>query len=118
MWVFVRTAEGWRQQGETLIEHQKHDSYNASQFPLVNITASRDGNTAILNGAIWRRDSNGTWSRFGALRAPLGAVAISTDGDTIVVGNPEENSGVGASLVFSNQITPLRGLLPRAAGLP
>jgi hypothetical protein len=80
MWVFVRVNGFWNQQGQTIIEHQPHYGYNSSVFPLVNVAVSTDGNTAILNNAIWTRDVDGFWTETGALRAQLGPVRISADG--------------------------------------
>lgn len=83
-----------------------------------SVALSADGNTAIVGGesddggqgAAWVYvRSNGVWSQQGAKLVGTGgvgggaqgsSVAISADGNTAVVGAPEDNGLVGATWVF------------------
>ncbi len=107
MWVFVRANGVWKQQGQTQIASQPHDG----NLPNVYVAVSADGNTAALNTTVWSRDSD-AWTQTGVLAAPIGPVATSADGATIMVGNPTDNNGIGEALVFIDRTAPLRGRGP------
>ena len=84
-----------------------------------SVALSGDGNTAIVGGpndnssagAAWIfTQSNGAWSQQGSKLVGTGAVgnpqqgisvALSTDGNTAIVGGPNDNSSGGAAWVFS-----------------
>lgn len=83
------------------------------------VALSADGNTALIGapsdnnqiGAVWvfTRDNNGSWSQQGKLvgsgnlgPADQGAsVALSADGNTALIGGPNDNSKLGAVWVFT-----------------
>jgi hypothetical protein len=108
MWVFVRANGIWTQQGQTQIARQPRN-YN---LPEVYVAVSANGNTAVLNTTVWTRDDTGAWSQTGAFAAPIGPVAISADGGTIMVGNPSDNNGIGSTLIFIEGTGPFRGRQP------
>jgi hypothetical protein len=84
-----------------------------------SVAISADGNTAIVggpqdsggNGAAWIFvRTNGAWSQQGTKLVGTGAVgnaqqgwsvAISGDGNTALVGGPADDSGIGATWVFT-----------------
>ncbi len=115
VWVFTRSGDTWTQQGGKLVaadaEGLAHQGYSVS--------LSNDGNTAIVGGAfdggnvgaawIWTR-RGGTWTQQGGKLVGAGvvgqaeqgsSVAISRDGNTALVGGPNDNSGIGAAWVFT-----------------
>jgi formylglycine-generating enzyme required for sulfatase activity/WD40 repeat protein len=124
-WVFVRNGGTWTQQGPKLVGNGGKISGQGSSVAL-----SADGNTAVVGGlgdgasssdwldgtgAVWVFvRSNGVWSQQGpklvgsgaALLPPSksdrqgSAVAVSADGNTIVVGGYGDASGTGATWVF------------------
>ncbi len=111
-WVFVRSNGVWSQQYKLVGTSAVG---NASQG--YSVALSANGNTAIVGGlydnsslgAAWvfvRSDS--VWSQQGAKLVGAGAVgdadqgrsvALSADGDTAIVGGPDDNN-VGAAWVF------------------
>ena len=113
-WVFTRNGVIWSQQGGKLIPSDTvgRGSVGAS------VALSADGNTALIGGpndggpgAAWVfTRSNGTWSQQGPKLVGSGvttaaaqgsAVALSSDGNTALVGGPAENSFVGAAWVYT-----------------
>jgi hypothetical protein len=107
-WVFTRSGGTWSQPTEL-------DGHGVTGGPLA---LSADGNTAIvggpgdsnLNGAAWIfTRSSGAWSQGGKLvgsgavgEAGQGwSVALSGDGNTAILGGPNDNNGVGAAWVFT-----------------
>jgi len=108
-WVFVRTADGWRQQGPKL---KAIDEAGAGLFGS-SVDLSADGNVALIGGpgdqwagpfvtagAAWIFTRSGdTWSQFGPKLLPGGpisssyfgwSVALSGDGNTAMVGGPRD----------------------------
>jgi hypothetical protein len=85
----------------------------------VSVVLSTDGNTAVVGGlsdnafegAAWVfTRSNGIWTQQGEKLVGTGAVgksfqghsvALSADGDTVIVGGPYDNSDAGAAWVFA-----------------
>ena len=85
------------------------------------VALSGDGNTALISGyldrgsrgAVWvfTRDAGGTWTEQAKLVPPTDAIgaaphfgsgiALSEDGRTALIGGPSDNSGVGATWVFT-----------------
>jgi hypothetical protein len=110
-WVWTRSGGVWSQQGNKLVGTGAYP--NAAQGWSVAISA--DGNTAIVGGpgedAVWvYTRSAGVWSQEGGILVGSGAVgaaaqgtsvAISSDGSTVLVGGPNDNSNAGAAWVFS-----------------
>ena len=114
-WIFIRRAgAAWIQQGDKLVGT---DGIDAEQGTSVAISA--DGNTVLIGGpmdnggvgAAWifvRK--NGIWSQEGSKLvgnditgiAKQGiSVSISADGNTALIGGPEDNISLGASWVFT-----------------
>ena len=116
-WVFTRTNSVWTQQGNKLAGAGAVG--NASQGA---VALSSDGNTAIIGGAtdnggagaVWVfTRSGGVWTQQGdkllgtgavngqSGAAQGGAVALSADGNTALVGGYLDNASVGAAWVFT-----------------
>jgi FG-GAP-like repeat len=116
VWVWTRSGSVWTQQGPKLVGSGAVG--NAAQGESVSLSA--DGNTAIVGGPfdnraggsggqgaawIWTR-SNGVWSQQGSKLVGSGAVggasqgtsvSLSGDGNTAVVGGPDDNEDFHAS---------------------
>jgi hypothetical protein len=116
-WVFTRSNGSWAQQGAKLVG--SGGSNTAEQG--LSVALSADGNTAAVggpndntgDGAVWVfTRSNGAWSQVGMKLVGSGAingnpgaeqgtaVALSGDGNTLMVGGPNDNAGDGAVWVF------------------
>jgi hypothetical protein len=110
-WVYTRSNGVWTQQGDKL-----------GQGPAVALSA--DGNTAIVGdggdnngvGAAWvYTRSNGVWTQQGDKLVGTGwvgsiatpgalqglSVALSSDGNTAILGGPADDAYVGAAWVFT-----------------
>ena len=114
-WVFVRSGSTWTQQGSKLIGSGAIGA--AGQGFAVALSA--DGNTALIGGytdngdagAVWVfTRSGGTWTQQGTKLVGSGAsanakqgasVALSSDGNTSLIGAPRDNSSAGAAFVFT-----------------
>jgi lipocalin len=114
-WVFTRSNGVWTQQGSKLVG----TGAVGSALQGSSVALSGDGNTAIVGGyhdnnlgAVWvYTRSNGVWTQQGAKLVGTGAlgstifqgysVSMSTDGNTAIVGGPEDNSGAGAVWAFT-----------------
>jgi hypothetical protein len=123
VWVFVRTHTGWVEQGPKLVGGRftkRGDLFGAS------VALSRSGNVALVGapgyngfaGTVWVfRRVHGVWGS-GVELVPLGetgaaafgwAVSLSGDGQTALVGGPDDDMpkgyqgymGKGAAWVFS-----------------
>jgi RHS repeat-associated protein len=113
VWVFTRSEGTWSQQGKKLTDGEAlSDALFGSSVAL-----SSDGNTALIGGpgggipndAMWTFTRvGGNWASQGVLTAGAGephfgtSLALSSDGSTVLVGGPNESSGVGAAWVFVN----------------
>ena len=112
-WVYTRSNGVWTQQAKLV---GTGAIGNASQGASVSL--SGDGNTAIIggpndngfNGAAWVfTRSGGVWSQQAkliatdAIRLPTQgrSVSLSHDGNTAIVGGPDDNFGLGAAWVFT-----------------
>jgi hypothetical protein len=115
-WVFVRDGNGvWTQQGDKLTGN---DVVGPAQQG-GSVALSADGNTALvggnldngITGAAWVyiRDGNGVWTQQGGKLVGTGAagsarqgssVALSSDGNTAIVGGKEDNGDAGAAWVY------------------
>ncbi len=114
-WVFVRTGPGWAQQGPKLTGGEEA---GAGQFG-DGVALSGDGSTALVGG---REDGGGVgaawvFARLGSAWVQQGpkltggeeagagelgdSVALSSDGETALVGGPQDGGGVGAAWVFA-----------------
>ena len=118
-WVFTRSGGVWSQQGSKLVGTGAVTSANQG----TSVAISADGNTAIVggpddyaDGAAWVfTRSGGVWSQQGSKLVGTGAagaarqgssVAISADGNTVIVGGPNDNfytytGSTGATWVFT-----------------
>jgi FG-GAP repeat len=113
-WVFIREDGSWSQQGPKLTAAEE---VGAGRFGY-SVALSSDGDTALIGGpydhesvgAAWvyaRED--GSWSQQGAKLSATeenGAglfgldVALSSDGETALIGSPYDSEGVGAAWAF------------------
>jgi FG-GAP-like repeat/FG-GAP repeat len=112
--VFTRSNGVWIQQGNELV-----GTGGIAPQQGFSVALSGDGNTAILGGPYDDRDrgaawvftrSNGVWTQQGDKLVGAGAlpgshegwsVALSADGNTAVLGAPDDSSEVGAAWVFT-----------------
>jgi uncharacterized protein (TIGR03437 family) len=126
LWVFTRSGGVWSQQGGKLVGTgavKATGGYVVYQGSSVALSA--DGNTAIVGGpgdngdigAAWVfTRSGGVWSQQGDKLVGTGAVnganaafaaqqglsvALSGDGNTAIVGGPNDNDFVGAAWVYT-----------------
>lgn len=115
-WVFVRNGITWTQQGNKLVgSGAVGNSYQGRSIAL-----SGDGNTAIIGstdddggkGSAWIFTRNGsTWTQQGNKlvgtgavgNAAQGIVAISADGNTVIIGGAVDNGGKGAAWIFTRK---------------
>jgi hypothetical protein len=113
--VFTRSAGVWSQQGTKLVGTGAVGIADQG----FSVALSADGNTAIVGGyfdntnvgAAWVfTRSGGVWSQQGARLVGTGAVgtanqgtsvALSADGNTALVGGPDDNSLLGATWVYT-----------------
>ncbi len=122
-WAFTRSLEGmWTQQGGKLIGggEEGEGRFGGS------VALSSNGNTALIGasgdssklGAAWMftRSEAGAWTPQGAKITPgVGeeslagefgfSVALSSDGNTALVGGPADSSGAGGAWAFVNPPT-------------
>jgi hypothetical protein len=115
-WVYTRLGGVWSQQGPKLVGTGAVG--NAQQG--VSVSLSGDGNTAIVGGpadnnfagAAWVYTRlGGVWSQqaklvgtgvLGRLLAEQGvSVSLSGDGNTAIVGGPNDNNSIGAAWVYT-----------------
>ena len=113
-WVFTRDSSGnWTLQAQLApAGAPTGDGLGTS------VALSADGNTAIIGssmfsslGAYVFTRSNGAWSQQGGVFTAAGvsgsqsglgaAVALSSDGNTALVGGPEDNTAVGACWMYT-----------------
>jgi hypothetical protein len=132
-WVFTRSSGVWTQQGSKLVGSGAVGG--AAQGASVALSA--DGTTAVVGGsddnsnagAAWvYTQSGGVWTQQGSKLVGGGAigaafqghsVALSADGNTAIVGGPEDNSFAGAAWVFTRNVgvwTPGGTKLPLGTG--
>jgi hypothetical protein len=101
VWVFIRRDGVWTQQGDKLV------------LAVNSLALSANGNTAIMGGGgmsfVYIR-TRGGWTQQGPALVGTGAVGaseqgysvgITGDGDTAIVGGPDDNSGAGAAWLFT-----------------
>jgi hypothetical protein len=115
-WVFTRSGSTWTQQGGKLPDPGRHGSLD--EFG-TSVALSADGNTALVGaprdnenaGAVWVFTRSGsTWSQQGGKLTGTGeieggwfgdTVALSANGDTALIGGPQDHHDVGAAWVFT-----------------
>jgi hypothetical protein len=122
-WVFTRSGSTWSQQGEKLTGSGESGE---GEFG-ISVALSSEGNTALIGGrgdggyvgAAWVFARSGsTWSQQGDKLTGSGesgygkgggyfgdSVALSSDGNTALVGGGRDNELVGAAWVFASQAT-------------
>jgi hypothetical protein len=114
-WVFTRSGATWAQQGAKLTGAGE---VGEGHFGL-GVALSANGNTALIGGpwdnrsagAAWVFTRSGeTWSQDGEKLTGSGqtgngefgySVALSADGNTAVVGGPEDDDWIGSAWVFT-----------------
>ena len=115
VWVFIRRGGVWTQQGTKLVGIGSVGEACIG----ISVAISSDGNTAIVGGpqdnsnagAVWMFIRNGgVWTQQGPKLVGTGAagnalqgtsVAISSDGNTVVVGGSYDNNQAGAVWIFT-----------------
>jgi hypothetical protein len=124
-WVFARTGANWAQQGPKLTGGGSGECKGGNQFANSgaefgkSVALSADGNTALIGGpresscagAVWVFTRSGsTWKQQGSKLtggAEIGGgrfgytVALSSDGNTALIGGHDDNGGTGAAWVFT-----------------
>ncbi|MBW8050033.1 MAG: hypothetical protein FVQ77_06780 [Cytophagales bacterium] len=115
-WVYTRSGGVWAQQGSKLVGT---GAVGAAQQGR-SVSISSDGNTAIvgghydssITGAAWVYTRSGSvWTQQGSKLVGSGSlsatvyqgfsVSISSDGNTAIVGGPEDNFSAGAAWVYT-----------------
>ena len=113
-WVFTRAGVLWVQQGPKLVGSGASGAARQGR----SVALSADGNTAIVGGtfdnagtgAAWVFTRGASWVQQGSKLLGTGAVgaahqgqsvALSSDGNTAVVGGPDDNASVGAAWVYA-----------------
>ena len=121
VWAFTRSGNEWTQQGAKLLPKNGEES-GGGDFGL-SLALSAEGTTAVVGapadnanaGAIWMfTRSATTWSQQGtkltasgeAGKGQLGwSVALSSDGNTALVGARADNGSLGAAFAFTRSGT-------------
>jgi hypothetical protein len=113
-WIFTRAGVNWTQQGSKLVgagaigpAQQGWSVALASNGEIVAIGGNNDD---MGNGATWVfTRSAGVWSQEGAKLVGTGvggnasqgfSVSISADGNTLGIGGPTDDNGVGATWIY------------------
>jgi hypothetical protein len=123
VWVFVRQGSVWQRQGPKLTARDASHFYYGEAFG-ASLALSRNGDTALIggpadndgydktDGAAWVFvRSHGVWTQQGRKLSGSGqnthmgvgfgtGVALSADGNTAVMGGPDDNSGTGAIWLY------------------
>jgi hypothetical protein len=117
-WVFTRSGSTWTQQGAKLAANSA-EAEGGGLFG-GSVALSGDGNTALIGagsdkegaGAAWTFTRSGTtWAQEGKKLTPASgevgpgefgeSVALSTDGETALIGGGVDNGSVGAAWAFT-----------------
>ena len=115
-WIYTRSGNTWSQQGSKLVG----TGYAGASYQGASVALSADGNTAMVGGtgdnsgqgAVWVFTRSGnTWSQQDSKLVGTGAVGVNTqqgysvslsaDGNTAIIGGPNDNSFKGAVWVFT-----------------
>jgi hypothetical protein len=120
VWIFARTGNRWSQVGEKLVGSGGVAPLQSQGY---SVALSADGNTALvgapgdnITGAAWVfvRGNTGAWTQqgFKLVGNPwLGAtaqgrsVALSSDGNTAIIGADHDTFDTGAAWVFTRSIS-------------
>lgn len=122
VWVYTRSGSLWNQQGGKLVGT---GAAGVGQQG-ISVALSADGNSAVVGarfdnasaGAVWMFTRNaGVWTQDGAKLVGTGgfqsnqgySVASAADGNTVIVGGPNDNSGTGAAWIFTRTYSPVSG---------
>ena len=120
-WVFTRSEGVWTQQGAKLIAKAGEEIGEGHFGSSVALSAEAEGSTAVIGGpgdnggvgAVWVfTRSEGVWTQQSAkltAKTPEevgsgafgSSVALSSDGNTALVGGPADNTNIGAAWVFT-----------------
>ncbi len=125
-WAFTRAGTTWSAQGGKLIGKEEigaGESIGGKGQVGYSVALSSDGNTALIGGpadvsagslsagAAWVfTRSGGIWTQQGARLTAGGeidggefgaSVALSSDGNTALIGGPNDNNGLGAAWAFT-----------------
>ena len=123
-WVYTRSGASWSQQGSKLTPSDEVGNANFGGVFGGAVALSSDGNTALISGpfegagrggAAWVFARSGaTWGQQGPKLVPAGednsgggagfgeAVALSSDGNTAVIGGPfDTDQAKGAAWIFT-----------------
>jgi hypothetical protein len=112
-WVFTRHGGAWAQEGQKLVANRGVWTQQGTSVAL-----SADGNVAVVGGfandhhaggaAVYTR-KGAEWTQESELAGHSGVgksappVAISADASTVLLGEPDDNGGRGAALVFTRR---------------
>ena len=114
-WVWTRTGSVWTQQGPKLVGSGAVGAFTCQGL---SVALSDDGNTALIGSCdnsntgaawVWTR-TGGVWTQQGPKLVGSGAVgaprqgisvALSSDGNTALVGGLDDNADVGAAWVWT-----------------
>ena len=101
-WVFTRSGGVWSQQGAKLAAagYSVALSGGVGNILLVGVNAGATASVFVRNGGVWAQfaEFTGTPTTGG----PIGpSVALSTDGNTALLGGRGDNTNVGAAWVFT-----------------
>ena len=115
VWVFTRAGSTWTQQGSKLTGSGESGAAHLG----ASVALSADGNTALIGGyadnsstgAAWVFTRSGsTWTQQGSKLTGSGesgagqfgaSVALSSDGNTALIGGNSDGEGAGAAWVFT-----------------
>ena len=132
-WVFTRTGNSWSQQGRKLVATGSVGYTEQG----IGVAISADGNTAIIGDRIDINDQGGAWiytrngeiwtqrgdkiSGIGASGSPQkgSGVALSSDGNTAIIGGPADDNSKGAAWIFisaPSTLPVITSFTPTAAG--
>jgi hypothetical protein len=122
-WIFTKSGGTWSQQGTKLVGTGY--TVPGSSWQGASVALSSDGDTLAVGGPINNTSigatwiftrSGGTWTQqagplvgTGYTPSPFGpgtpfqgqSVALSSDGDTLAVGGPQDNDYIGATWIFT-----------------
>ena len=129
-WVFSRSGTIWAQQGNKLVGAGSSGSIVQQGF---SVSLSADGNIAIVGGhydnnnqgSVWVYSRAGiSWTQQGNKLVGTGgtatalqgeSVAVSADGNTLVVGGTGDNVNTGAAWAFTDALSPIVTTQPATA---
>ncbi|WP_295648926.1 gliding motility-associated C-terminal domain-containing protein [uncultured Mucilaginibacter sp.] len=129
-WVFSRSGTIWAQQGNKLVGTGSSGSIVQQGF---SVSLSADGNIAIVGGhydnnnqgSVWVYSRAGiSWTQQGNKLVGTGgtatalqgeSVAVSADGNTLIVGGTGDNVNTGAAWAFTDALSPIVTTQPATA---